>query len=440
MALFRYFPQILFGFSVIFLAVLYGMVSYRYNLFPAPIVRDGFSYLSAVSPFSGSRPHYIYPLKYDKVGVLVHEPEKVSPGVTMISSAWSDHDWLNGIRVIDQQGNVLHKWDINPVTIYPESPHDDLAKGSKNFAENYIHGAYLFPNGDLLFNIEYLGLVRMDSCGEILWKLPYRTHHSISRNEDGNFWVSGQTWVTEGDERKSLFPGLETPFVEETAVLVSPAGEILKEISLLESIYDAGAEDQFWKTRHYSGDVTHLNDVEELSTELAGVFPSFDAGDLVVSMKHMSAVFVLNQEGEMKWIKDDDMLLQHDPDFEPDGRIVIFDNRADTDSTLKGRYLGGSRMIAVEPASGVTEVIYPRRNDQFFYTSTGGKHQLLDNGNRLITEAIAGRVFEIDRQGNTVWEWFHEPYDEGLVAEVLEGSRYPYSEADVAGWACSKSG
>ena len=29
----------------------------------------------------------------------------------------------------------------------------------------------------------------------------------------------------------------------------------------------------------------------------------------------------------------------------------------------------------------------------------GGKHQILDNGNRLITEARAGRVFEIDPGG-----------------------------------------
>ena len=441
MAIFRYIPQIMFGFSVIFLAVLYGMFAYRSNIFPAPVIRDGLNYLETFSPFSIGLPHNLYPLKYDQSGVEVHAPEKVAEGVTLIASSWGDYDWLNGIRVIDKNGAVLHKWNINPAEVFPESPHEDLAKGTKNFPENYFHGSYLFANGDLLFNIEYLGLVRMNSCGEILWKLPYRTHHSISRNEDGNFWVSGQTWVTADDERIALFPGLQPPFVEETAVLVAPDGEILKEISLLESIYNAGVQDQFWKTRHISGDVTHLNDVEELTTAMAASFPQFEAGDLVVSMKHISAIFVLGQDdGELKWIKDEDMLLQHDPDFEASGNIVLFDNRTDTDPSLNGRYLGGSRIIAIDPASGATEVLYPIRDDQFFYTSTGGKHQLLENGNRLITEAIAGRVFEIDADGEMVWEWFQQPYDSELVAEVLEGTRYPFSEADVAAWACAKAG
>ena len=109
--------------------------------------------------------------------------------------------------------------------------------GKRNGSTNYIHGTYLFENGDILFNIEYLGLTRMNAKGDILWKLPYRTHHSIDRDETGHFWVCGMKWVEDneaGRERQKRFPGLRFPFAEEYALQVSEDGKILKEISLLE--------------------------------------------------------------------------------------------------------------------------------------------------------------------------------------------------------------
>ena len=65
------------------------------------------------------------------------------------------------------------------------------------------------------------------------------------------------------------------------------------------------------------------------------------------------------------------------------------------------------------------------------------RNQKLKNGNRLITEATAGRVFEISPQGETVWEWIGEPVDEGFVAHVLEGTRYDIDAQQVATWQCS---
>ena len=42
----------------------------------------------------------------------------------------------------------------------------------------------LLDTGDLIFNYENLGLVRVDVCGNVVWRLPYRTHHSIWRDEN----------------------------------------------------------------------------------------------------------------------------------------------------------------------------------------------------------------------------------------------------------------
>ena len=58
-----------------------------------------------------------------------------------------------------------------------------------------------------------------------------------------------------------------------------------------------------------------------------------------------------------------------------------------------------------------------------------GKHQWLPNGNLLITESRKGRAFEIDRHGQTVWEYLNV-VEEGVVGLIDELQRLPlrYSE------------
>ena len=79
----------------------------------------------------------------------------------------------------------------------------------------------------------------------------------------------------------------------------------------------------------------------------------------------------------------------------------------------------------------------PINGEGQFYTPTAGKHQRLENGNRLIIEATAGRVFEVSREGETVWEWISETRDGELVPEVFEGVRYDLDAGQVAAWECS---
>jgi len=171
-------------------------------------------------------------------------------------------------------------------------------------------------------------------------------------------------------------------------------------------------------------DITHLNDVEILSEEIADQFPLFNAGDIMVSLRNMSTVLVIDGESEViKWRMQYPLVRQHDPDFEPGGRIVIFDNR--DDMTQEGMRLGPTRILSVDPLTGNWESLFPADTDQAFYSQTGGKHQLLDNGSRLITEPHGGRVFEIDPSGDVVWDWVVETRGDGLTPEVLEGTRYP---------------
>lgn len=429
----------LFILALAFFAFLYGVAVGRYKLFPYNFLDQAHDELTQVL---FGVPHKMHPVRYEETGVKIYDRDAMAPGVTLITSHWSDDDWMAGIRLIDADGNVLHRWRTNPAEIWPTSPHKDHQAGWFNGPDGFVHGSYLFDNGDVLFNIEFAGLVRMNAAGKVLWTLPYRTHHSVFRDEDGYFWVCGIRWVeddAEGRKRAADFPGLRLPFTDGRLLKVSADGKILKDISATDILYRSGNQHLIWKVaKRTTNDVLHLNDVEVLSREMADQYPTFEAGDLVFSLKFPHFVGVVHPETEeLKWSASGPFLSQHDPHFIGDGWIGIFDNRFD--STDDGRILGGSRIVALKPQTDEVRLVYQRSGSKGFYTQTGGMWQQLDNGNLLITEAMAGRIFEVDPEGRLVWEWFQEHYDDEYVLEVMEGTRYDYTAQQVAIWSAEDS-
>ena len=416
-------PFILFIFSLCFLSFILGAVLVRFNVFGSSESDAISRRLTNATERPG--PHHLFPIRYPDSGVKVHNRDKVCPGVTLLTSYWKNRDWSAGIRLIDRDGNTLHHWEIKAKELWPVSPYDDYVTGTKNTNGNYVHGTFLYPNGDIVFNIEYLGLFRMNSSGKVLWKLKYRTHHSVFRDEDGNFWVPGCKFVNKNSERRHDFPFMRPVFTEETILKVSPEGKILKEISVLESVVKSEFQHLLWHYDRLTGDVHHLNDIQVLGSDMADSFPLFDPGDLLISSRHLHFVAVLDPDGRIKWALPGIFTFQHDPDFESDGWITVFDNRSG---------LGQSLIRAIKPDDGRINTLYPVSLEQQFYTITGGKHQKLKNGNRLITEATAGRVFEITPRGETVWEWINTPYSEKLVPEVLEGTRYDLDKKTIENW------
>ena len=154
-------------------------------------------------------------------------------------------------------------------------------------------------------------------------------------------------------------------------------------------------------------------------------------------MRELSLVFVTDQEGHIKWSDRRDFHRQHDPDFEPSGEIVVFDNR-DDDTTLGKGAPRGSLIEAIDPATNEVRNLYPELPR--FYTVGGGKHQLLANGNRLITEAMPGRAFEVTPAGKIVWEYVNDPWpqDKNYRPELMEATRYALDAKQVAAWPCAE--
>ena len=429
---------LLFACALAFLAFLGGAAVMAFQVFPAKYISNAFAtayyLLTNGSPDeSVTDMHQLYPARYSESGVTVLDTGRVQPGITLVTGYWTNGDrWQPAIRLIDLEGKSLHEWIVQPEKIWPETPFTDHVAGRFNNPNNYVHGAWLLADGDVVFNVEYAGLVRMNACGDVIWTVPYRTHHSVFLADDGSFWVSGLNWRY---EKIAGYVHPQPEFVDETILQISQDGEILREIFVLESIYASGYGDLLADAIK-TLDITHLNDVELLSGSMAESFPDFSAGDILVSLRNLSTVLVIDgQTEQIKWSLRHPLVRQHDPDFEADGHIVIFDNR--DDMTQEGMQLGSTRLLRVNPTDNSLSTLYPLNEDQAFYTQTGGKHQLLDNGNRLITEAHGGRIFEVDPSGEVVWNWIIETKGDGLVPEVLEGTRYPAESASFAiGLAC----
>ncbi|MGC6486524.1 MAG: arylsulfotransferase family protein [Planctomycetota bacterium] len=429
-------PRVAFFAAALFFACLYGLIAARYDWFPNGVVKGALDEVERTDSDVDLSLHHVHPARHDLAGVAAYD-EQERDDVVLLTSFWPDDGDLPGLRLIDRSGATLHHWRVNPAEIWPESPHRDSVRGVFNDPTNYIHGAHLFANGDVLFNVEFMGLVRMNAAGEVLWTVDRRTHHSVAQAEDGSFWVCGMRWLETEAQRKGRFDGLALPLVEDYALQVSPDGEVLQEVSVLEALFDAGLQHRIWRVGELrNGDVLHLNDVEPLPTAMAPDYPMFAAGDLLVSLRNIDTVLVVDPSTRaVKWSCHEPFLTQHDPDWIGGGWVSVYDNN--NDGTRSGAPLGGSRLWRVRPATDEAELVYPPAepatgHERAFYSQQGGKAQQLPGGGWLVTEPQPGRVFEIDADGGTVWEWGHQRRGDGVsISEVLEGTSYRLTAAQV---------
>ncbi|PSQ60747.1 MAG: hypothetical protein BRD27_04025 [Bacteroidetes bacterium QH_10_64_19] len=424
--------------SLMVLSMLYGVAVGRWHWTPFPFIEGAVEEVKMLvdpqGPLLNSRDH-------ERQGVRLEQADRMAPGLTFLGSSWDGPGGLEpGLRLVDRDGTVLHEWRIERTTLFEGGRR-------KQPERTGIHGSSLLSGGDVVVNQRYVGMARLNSCGEVQWALDEGNHHSIAQAEDGSFWTPAVHEAPRATSERypDGYPGLDgTPVWRERLLQVSPDGEILRDINALDLIYMSDLKRHLVKAPwggkpRVTGpptDILHINDVEPLPSDLADAYPLFDAGDLVVSVKRLHLVFVFDPDSmTVKWHAADPFVAQHDPDFIGDGWISVFDNQ--DDGTGRGSVLGGSRIVAVQPHTDSTKVLFPTEHSEPFYTPSQGRLEMLDNGNMLLTETESGRVVEVGSAGHTVWEWIHGPYDESRVPEVTQASRHDLSQEEVASWSCS---
>lgn len=384
-------------------------------------------------------PHLLVEREYPGDGLTKLDADKAYPGLTLIQGVFSEGVEL---RLLDINGNIVQSWPADFYKIWPDPEH----VLPKNLLPNtnlsyHTHGMWIEPDGAVIFNFGELGLAKLDKCANVEWTVDRMTHHSITPNPDGSYWVPGKRSIHDVDEDVMLPSVADDPSAatlghyEDTLVKISPDGEILREISVLEAVYDAGqkyAHALFDVELISDGDPTHVNDIEVVNAALAEKIDGVEPGDLLVSARQMHALFILDHtSGEVKWSQFGPWVRQHDPDITEDGIIEVFNNRPKSITTDTET----SNIIAFDAATRTAEILYPNPTQPAFHTYVMGAHERLPNGNRLIAESLKGRVFEITPDGDIVWEYV-KPFNKKLAAIIEMALRFDDDYFTVTDWSC----
>ncbi len=440
------FPKVLFFVTCAMVLVGFGYVTRATGAWPDRVIAEGWSAGQDLSVhfrgYLGLEPtrHIHFEPRYAD-GVSIAQTGRMEPGVTFLTGFF---DNTHAMLLVDHDGNELHRWTVNLFETFPSLDHVQPSESRpRDNWQTHLHGAYPMADGSVVFNFDLHGLVRIDACSVPVWTLDRMAHHSISRADDGTFWVPSRIHHLEPVDR---LPLMLPPFYEDQILHVSEDGEVLKTISLPEVFYRNDMLGSLFANGirnpvNADPDMLHTNDAQVLKSDVASAFPMFETGDLAVSMRDLNLVMVIDPDTEqVKWKQTGPWLRQHDPDFLADGTISVFDNR--TDGTLFGQYLGGSRIIKVDPKTGDTSTAFKREkigDDRRFYTPIMGKHQALPNGNLLVTESVAGRVMEVAPNGDIVWQYVNR-YDDERTALITSALRYPQDHFNFLGTSCKTAG
>lgn len=428
----------------------FGAIAQRDDLPPIPQLRAAGETLTTVRSdndvLNHPRRHHLQPSRGQGEGVTVDE---VDDGALVLMAGFFDEE--NQVRLVERDGTVVQSWSLDYFDHFPDPETRPCAFESPLRVDT--HGAYVTPQGELVVNYEYCGTVKLDPCGNVLWALDTRSHHSVVPAESGGYWIVGrQEWLAK--EHPDRFPPFFTPgpdqlVQEDTILRVGEDGEVLDEVSIpqlmrendLEALLSADGIKVPMNTED-TWELVHANKVTELPSELAAAFPTFEAGDLALSLRGLNLVMVVDPATwQVRWHQIGPWLRQHDPEFRPDGRISIFNNNVyyhtayEDDQTILDAPRD-TNILAVDPDSRETEVIYGQATGQEMLSVVRGEHELLEDDGMLITEFDAGRVLQVDGDGRVVWEYVNR-YDDDFVGEVTNASLHTPDEFETDGQTCT---
>ncbi len=207
----------------------YGFAVHKYRFFPFDLATEFENALKwTAEQAPGNSAWYDRDTSSTRM-ITVSGNQPQSDGLNLITSVAKDN--LLSQRVMDMSGNTIHEWLIDWFEIWPDADHLPEDVMPKTRPGTHIHGSVILPDGDIIFNFEQLGTIRMNICGEVMWRLPYRTHHSVFSDDDGNLWLSAQkTSLKPLPQYPKHMPPIRGPFI----LQISPDGKVLREISVME--------------------------------------------------------------------------------------------------------------------------------------------------------------------------------------------------------------
>jgi len=317
---------------------------------------------------------------------LTFDPSVSGAHMYDASKAYDGYNLYNGM-LMDMQGNVIKRWR----SIYLGVLDSEGNYYAQQYYEAPKFGKYTFDD-------------------KVIWEKNIPIHHQIALMGNGNVLTFGKI--------VRMYNGRDVEF-DTILEFDGDTGELVSNYSIYDHLAEfqqyhreleldqpEGAEipeshrmnQSIWGG-HY--DYYHANYINLIpQNTLSSEYEAFQKGNWILSFRHGSMVFILDKDTQdILWRAIYDQVEgtlegQHSPQILDNGRVLVMDN---------GRYRESSRVIEIDPIT--LKVLWEYTNPDF-YTLSQGNVQLLLNGNMLVAETEKGHVFEITRDGKTVWDFY----------------------------------
>lgn len=349
-----------------------------------------------------------------KTNVTIYNRGLTQKGYNLYSSGHAAYAAL-----IDMKGHILHEWAYDLKKVWPNKTTDETTP----FWENI----YLFPNGDLIAIFHNGGIIKINKNSQLLWSYECTAHHDIDVDNDGNIYTLTNDWI-------KLKAGVL--IIDNAILILSPEGKFIYKISFLPIMHASHnpSVEQLLKrvvgmALNGTQDVYHTNTLQIIDEKTASPnSPIFKKGNILISSLTLSTLAIIDPKlQEMIWVAGPRLWIegQHNATLLPNGNILTFDNHYQNQKDH-------SRVLEFTPLS--KKIVWEYK-DASLFTDTHGSQQRLPNDNTLIVEANKGRVIEVTKDTNIVWE-FLNPHTTGenndLIAAIF--AMYRIEPASTTSW------
>ncbi len=251
----------------------------------------------------------------ERSGVTVHDDARVASGLNLVVSG--HRPWA---ALMDMDGSVVHEWQLDFQTAWPGREVSPDITG-----DEYWRRVLLLDDGGIVAIYEGLGIVRLDRDSKLIWAREGGYHHDLEGTPDGGFCVL--------DREARLVPRLSKrhPVLEDFVAYLDADGNVVRRFSLLEA-FEQSSFASMLIGMDWGGDIFHTNTLELLDGGLAGKSPAFRGGNLLISVLMLDTIAVVDPNKEtIVWALTGMWRQQHQPTILPNGRMLLFDNKAGTE-------------------------------------------------------------------------------------------------------------
>jgi hypothetical protein len=343
-------------------------------------------------------------------------------------------------HLIDMDGNSVHEWKngsdlttyLDPVLTGGNPGHVLVTLST---AEG--QGTDLVPGAVTTRISKTIGEV--DWEGKTLWtfgdKMPdglSRQHHDWARLPNGNTLVLSNL--------VHAVKGFKMPLLLDDVVYeVNPKGEVVWSWVAADHLDELGfTAQQLELVRNTSnGDYLHLNNMKPVGPNRwpAAGDPRFAPDNILIDSRNANFIAIIDRKtGKIVWRLGPDYPMantpptsrkvprpvdrtsgQHDAQIISEGlpgagNLLVFDNEGEAGyPPVPVTLTGGSRVLEIDPVKQQIVWQYTGQDsgapDWSFRSTHISSARRLPNGNTLICEGQPGRVFQVTREGEIVWEY-----------------------------------